>query len=132
MKLSFLTLTLVIGSITVAPSADAKPKPILTMPTASEAITDKPNQAANLVTEAATIKSKWNLVGDTTNSNDSSLRVSDPECKKINPLEYLNNPESFFQSCTATSDLNRQNYDPIEYLKVPKLDSGLSVTVTNF
>ncbi|TAF02569.1 MAG: hypothetical protein EAZ77_18640 [Nostocales cyanobacterium] len=115
MKLSFFTLVIVISSITAAPSADAQP-----------------NQAADLVTEAATITSKWNLVGGSNDHQDSSLRVSDPECKKINPLEYLNNPESFFQPCYGTDDTNRQNYEPIEYLKVPKLDSGLSVTVTNF
>ncbi|MBD2294745.1 hypothetical protein H6G06_14955 [Anabaena sphaerica FACHB-251] len=125
MKSSLLTLVVVIAGIAISPSADANPKP-------NSAVTVKPNQAANLVTEAATLSRKWNLVSDTVNNNDPGLRVTDPECKKIKPLEYLNNPESFFQPCSATNNPNRQNYEPIEYLKVPRLDSGLSVTVTNF
>ncbi|MEA5576552.1 hypothetical protein [Anabaena sp. UHCC 0451] len=119
MKLSLFSLTFVISllsaGIAINPSANANP-----------------NQAANLVTEAATINNKWNLVSDDSTTNDASLSVSDPECKKINPLEYINNPETFFQPCSATNNPNRQDYEPVEYLKVPKLDSGLSVTVTNF
>jgi Tfp pilus assembly protein PilE len=104
------------------PSAHAQP---------NAEVRSKANQAANLVTEAATITNKWNLDQNNTAGNDSSLRVTDPECKTINPLEYLNNPETFFQSCPA-NNLNYQNYEPIEYLKVPGLDSSLNVTVTNF
>jgi hypothetical protein len=125
MKLYLLTLATLVSAIAITPSADAKPKP-------TAAITGERNQAANLVTEAATITSKWNIVRDKTNNSDGSLRVSDPECKKIKPLEYINNPETFFQPCSATNNPNRQSYEPIEYLKVPRLDSGLSVTVTNF
>ncbi|MEA5554358.1 hypothetical protein VB713_25830 [Anabaena cylindrica UHCC 0172] len=132
MKLYLLTLAISISaasftaSIAITPSAYANPKQ-------TSAITAQRNQSANLVTEAATITSKWNnIVSDQTRSNDGSLRVSDPECKKINPLEYINNPETFFKPCSAPNDPNRQSYEPIEYLKVPKLDSGLSVTITNF
>jgi hypothetical protein len=123
MKSYLLTLAVFIGAVAVAPSANANPNPT---------ITSKVSQAANLVTEEATITSKWNIVTDKTSDSEESLRVSDPECKKINPLEYINNPETFFRPCSATSNPTRPTYEPIEYLKVPKLDSGLSVTVTNF
>ncbi|MFM2061024.1 MAG: hypothetical protein RLZZ507_694 [Cyanobacteriota bacterium] len=125
MKYSLFTLVVVIGGLAINSNAYANPKPIYD-------VTIKPEQSANLVTEAATITNKWNIVKDTANNNDPGLRVTDPECKKINPLEYINNPETFFQSCSATNNSNSQNYEPIEYLKVPPLDSGLSFTVTNF
>jgi Tfp pilus assembly protein PilE len=119
-----ITSVVVINTLTI-PSASAKPQP-------NYAVKNQTNQAAELMTEAATITNKWNLDGNSVANKDTSLRVSDPECKKINPLEYLNKPETFFQSCSSTNNFNLQNYEPIEYLKVPRLDSGLSVTVTNF
>jgi hypothetical protein len=131
MKFSLLTITM-IGSISgvgiiiaMAPGAYANPNP-------TPAITDQKGQSANLVTETATLTNQWNAVINNTNNRDASLRVSDPECKKINPLEYIKNPETFFKPCLAVTGSNIQSYEPIEYLKVPRLDSGLSVTVTNF
>lgn len=118
-------LPVVIITTFTLPSAHAQPQPNAQM-------RGKTNQAASLVTEAATITNKWNLGQNNTPGNDGSLRVTEPECKTINPLEYLNKPETFFQSCPATNNLNYQNYEPIEYLKVPGLDSSLNVTVTNF
>jgi hypothetical protein len=128
MKFSLFSLAIIVGAlagsgIAITPRADAKPKPVST-------ITNERHQAADLVTEPATINSKWNNVAEL--SAGSSLRVRDPECKKINPLEYINNPETFFQSCPSVNDPMRQNAEPVDYLKVPRLDSGLSVTVTNF
>ncbi|MBD2567875.1 hypothetical protein [Anabaena lutea] len=128
MKFSLFTLAIVIGaisavSIAITPRADAKPKPV-------SAITNQGNQAADLVTEPATINNKWNNVSEF--SADSGFRVNDPECKKIDPLKYINNPDTFFQPCPSVNDSMSQNAEPVEYLKVPRLDSGLSVTVTNF
>ncbi|MBE9057882.1 hypothetical protein [Sphaerospermopsis sp. LEGE 08334] len=125
MKFSLLTSAFVIAGLAICSSADAKPKQ-------GSNVTSKPNQAANLVTKTATISSQWNFVSDTAINNDPGLKVTDPECKKINPLQYLNNPETFFQSCSATNNPNYQDYEPIDYLKVPRLDLGLSVTVSNF
>ena len=51
-------------------------------------------------------------------------------CQKINPLEFINNPGAFFKQCQEPT--KTQSSEPIEYLKVPKLDSGISVTVTKF
>ncbi|MBK1990361.1 hypothetical protein A0J48_023030 [Sphaerospermopsis aphanizomenoides BCCUSP55] len=132
MKLSLLTLAIVMGAIcgisvitTTISTANANPKP-------TSAIQGQHNQSANLITEAATLTNKWNTVIDTTNNTDANLSIRDPECKKINPLEYINNPETFFQPCAAENNLDIHSYEPIEYLKVPRLDSGVSVTVTNF
>ncbi|NET01634.1 MAG: hypothetical protein F6K62_20775 [Sphaerospermopsis sp. SIO1G2] len=90
------------------------------------------NQSSKLVTEPATINNKWNEVQVNSGFQSNSFSIRDPECKKINTLDYFERPEKFFKSCISSQDLQSKNYEPIEYLKVPGLDSGLSVTVTNF
>ncbi len=95
------------------------------------------NQAQTLLTQPATINTKWrNFSGQTINLRPTSQSISavqDQECRKINPLEILNNPESFFKECPQQTDAQRnQNYEPVEYFKVPKLDSGIKLTVTQF
>ncbi|WP_445636115.1 hypothetical protein NSTC745_00955 [Nostoc sp. DSM 114161] len=95
------------------------------------------NEAQALLTQPATINTKWrNFSGQTLNLRPTSQSISgvqDQECAKINPLEILNNPESFFKECPQLTNARRnQNYEPVEYFKVPKLDSGIKLTVTQF
>ncbi|MCF2148870.1 hypothetical protein IQ276_021060 [Desmonostoc muscorum LEGE 12446] len=95
------------------------------------------NEAQALLTEPATINTKWrNFSGQTINLRPTSQSISavqDEECKKIKPLEILNNPESFFKECPQQTNAQRnQNSEPVEYFKVPKLDSGIKLTVTQF
>ncbi|MBD2610631.1 MAG: hypothetical protein RMY62_011950 [Nostoc sp. ZfuVER08] len=95
------------------------------------------NQAEALLTQPASINTKWrNFSGQTFNLRPTSQSISgvqDQECAKINPLEILNNPESFFKECPQLTNARRnQNYEPVEYFKVPKLDSGIKLTVTQF
>ncbi|MBD2384581.1 hypothetical protein [Cylindrospermum sp. FACHB-282] len=97
----------------------------------------KPNQAAALMTEPATINNKWNHVIEQTNNStqpaDSVVVLREQGCKKLTPLDYINNPDAFFQQqCESKNNQTPQSSEPVEYLKVPRLDSGLSVTVTKF
>ncbi|MDZ8227002.1 MULTISPECIES: hypothetical protein [unclassified Nostoc] len=100
-------------------------------------ITGDYNQAEVLLTEPATINSTWsNFTRQTNNPKEtpeSILLVQEQECQKINPLEFINNPGAFFKQCQKPRNTQTsQSTEPIEYLKVPKLDSGISVTVTKF
>ncbi|MDZ8106531.1 MAG: hypothetical protein RM338_13060 [Nostoc sp. DedQUE12a] len=95
------------------------------------------NQAQTLLTQPASINTKWrNFSGQTLNLRPTSQSISavqDQECRKIKPLEILNNPESFFRECPQQTEVQRnQNSEPIDYFKVPKLDSGIKLTVTQF
>ncbi|MDZ7962159.1 MAG: hypothetical protein RMY34_30525 [Aulosira sp. DedQUE10] len=102
-------------------------------------MTDVPNQAVNLITEAATIDSKWkNVIIQPTNNlipnNNRISRLEEQGCQKVNPLEFLKDPAAAFEKCQQPNNnpTPQSSSEPIEYLKVPKLDSGLSVTVTQF
>ena len=63
----------------------------------------------------------------------SIVVVREQECKKINPLDLIKDPSAIFKQCPiSTNKRTSENTEPVEYLKVPRLDSGLSVTVTQF
>lgn len=130
MKYFTLALVITIGAIANIQSAYADQKNV---PLA----TGKRSQAEALVTKPATINSKWNNPVDQSNNStqtaDSVVILREQGCKKINPLDYINNPDAFFQpQCQSTNNQSPQSSEPVEYLKVPRLDSGLSVTVTKF
>ncbi len=100
--------------------------------------TEKGNQASSLVTEPVTITNSWgNVVGQTNNINQTAGSISvvrEQECKQIKPLELIQNPASFFKECPTNQIDNRipQYTDQIEYFKVPSLESGIRVNVTQF
>ncbi|MDP5018280.1 MAG: hypothetical protein NWQ43_13435 [Dolichospermum sp.] len=132
MKLPFIILTFFLCESLHHKSANAKPQPV------SNVIIEN-SQAANLITQPVTINSYWNhvlklnaelplSVSDSLGNDDGVM----PKCKKINPLNYINNPESFFQSCQEENNSNRRLYEPVEYLKVPSLDSGIKIKLGDF
>jgi hypothetical protein len=130
MKSSCIILVVVITALALPQSAHANQENV------PITIGDR-NQAEVLLTEPATINTTWsNFTGQTNNpkeTTESILLVQERGCQKINPLEFINNPEAFFKQCQKPA--NTQSYqstEPIEYFKVPKLDSGISVTVTQF
>lgn len=130
MKLSSITLVFVISTLALPQSVDANQENV-------PMITGDYNQARVLLTEPATINTTWsNFTGQTNNPKETAesiLLVQEQECQKINPLEFINNPGAFFKQCQKpTNTQTSQSTEPIEYLKVPKLDSGISVTVTKF
>ncbi|WP_353929034.1 hypothetical protein WJM97_11915 [Okeanomitos corallinicola TIOX110] len=128
-KSALATMMIVISTIVINTVTITK---VYSQTKSVQGATNKGSPATNLVTEAASINNKWNYVKEDSETKNTSFTIRDPECKKINPLDYLDNPEKFFKPCVSTKDLDPKNYEPIEYLKVPRLDSGLSVTVTNF
>jgi hypothetical protein len=101
---------------------------------------DDPNQAANLLTEAATIDSKWQnvIIQPANNLNPANSKftlMQEQGCKKMNPLDFLEDMAAAFEKCRQLNNNQTpppRSSEPIEYFKVPKLDSGLSVTVTQF
>ncbi len=125
MKLSSLSLAIILGAVTLAFSertfANQNPLPT---------VTATPNRAATLVTQPATINSHWN--NTTKPTANFTLDLINPECKKIDPLGYISDPEAFLQKCPAKNNQKRESSDPVEYLSVPRLDSGLKLNVTNF
>lgn len=130
MKLSSITLVFVISTLALPQSVDANQENV-------PMITGDYNQARVLLTEPATINTTWsNFTGQTNNPKETAeliLLVQEQGCQKINPLEFINNPGAFFKQCQKpTNTQTSQSTEPIEYLKVPKLDSGISVTVTKF
>ncbi|MCC5604204.1 hypothetical protein [Nostoc favosum] len=130
MKLSSITLVLVISTLALPQSVYANQENV-------PMITGDYNQAGVLLTEPATINTTWsNFTGQTNNPKETAesiLLVQEQGCQKINPLEFINNPGAFFKQCQKpTNTQTSQSTEPIEYLKVPKLDSGISVTVTKF
>ncbi|MEH1825090.1 MAG: hypothetical protein V7L22_06940 [Nostoc sp.] len=132
MKSSFITLVVVISALTLSQSAYGNEENILNT-------TSDRNQAEVLLTQPATINSTWNnFIGQANNPQQTAESVSltrERGCPKISPLELINDPGSFFKQCQQpASTQSSQSTEPIEYLKVPKLDSGtgISVTVTQF
>ncbi|MCM0590251.2 MAG: hypothetical protein HEQ35_14675 [Gloeotrichia echinulata IR180] len=95
------------------------------------------NQAEVLVTEPATLSDKWNYVADQTDNStqnpNSIVILREQGCPKFNPLDLIKNPSGIFKPCPLSTNIRTsQSTEPIEYLKVPRLDSGLSITVTKF
>ncbi|MBG1266131.1 hypothetical protein [Nostoc sp. WHI] len=137
MKSYFIALVVVISALAVTQSAYANQENI---PIPTGDVYDGlrlRNQAEVLLTEPATITTTWsNFVGQTNNRKqaaESLSAVQEGGCKNINPLEIINNPGAFFKQCQKpTNTQSSQSSEPIEYFKVPKLDSGISVTVTKF
>ncbi|AFY33699.1 hypothetical protein [Calothrix sp. PCC 7507] len=124
MKYLPVGLFVLISAIAMTQSAYANPEP----ENIPSAIGD--NQAAVLMTEPATINGNWD---NSQQTHNSFVVVREQGCKKINPLDLLKNPSAFFEQCQSSTNEERpQNSEPVDYLKVPKLDSGVNLTVTQF
>lgn len=93
------------------------------------------HEAAALTTQPATINSQWNSVtSQPQNLQGNSISLEQKKgCESLSPLDILNNPNAIFQECVNPTD-NRspQNVEPVDYFKVPGLDSGVKVNVTKF
>jgi hypothetical protein len=123
MKLPVLILTFLLCDFLCHKSANAEPQPVAN-------IKVEQNQVADLMTEPVTINSYWHHAPKL--NTESYFTISNPECKKINPLDYIKNPESFFKSCPDANNSNRRTYEPVDYLKVPALDSGIKIKLGDF
>ncbi|HEY9800405.1 MAG TPA: hypothetical protein V6D25_08605 [Leptolyngbyaceae cyanobacterium] len=93
------------------------------------------HEAAALTTQPATINGQWNSVtSQPQNLQGNSIPLEQKKgCESLSPFDILNNPNAILKECVNPTD-NRspQNVEPIEYFKVPGLDSGVKVNVTKF
>ncbi|BAY22826.1 hypothetical protein NIES2100_25900 [Calothrix sp. NIES-2100] len=130
MKSAPLALAVVIGALTITQSAYANQKNV---PIA----TNQNNQARVLATKPVTLLGKWGYSLNQNNSFPATANTialeQNKECKKLNPFEIIKNPNILFTPCQQpTTKTTAQLAEPIEYFKVPPLDSGIKVTVSNF
>ncbi|WP_066381297.1 MULTISPECIES: hypothetical protein [unclassified Anabaena] len=130
MKYYSINLAIVLCAIALNQSAYANPEKPLK-------ILGEPHQAAALFTEAVTIDSTWKNAIDQSNhlqdTASSILVVQEQGCRNINPLEFLENPDAILKKCQQAANAQiPQRTEPVDYLKVPRLDSGLKLTVTKF
>ena len=107
----------------------------VTAPQNLQEATIERHEAAALTTQPATINGQWNSVtSQPQNIQSNSIPLEQKKgCESLSPLDILNNPNAIFTECVNPTD-NRspQNVEPIEYFKVPGLDSGVKVNVTKF
>lgn len=130
MKSSLLALVIVIGAGAISQKASANQEQV-------SAPTPVNKGAAALVTEPATIMGRWNYTINPTNNvkqtSESILLIQERGCRTINPLELINNLDATLKECEKpNNNPTRRVIEPIEYLKVPRLDSGITVPVTKF
>ncbi|MBE9209603.1 hypothetical protein IQ244_24515 [Nostoc sp. LEGE 06077] len=133
MKRPFIILAVVVSAIALA-------RPVQAQTAELTPLTIERNEAATLITEPITINSS--AVNDSDRAHtlrqvaNSIGRVHEEKgCKNIKPLEILNDPEAAIKECEKpnNSQPNQRNGEPVDYLKVPRLDSGgVSLTVTQF
>jgi len=120
MKYSLFVLGIIIathGFLQNAYAGEAKTFPV------------QPNQASSLVTKPASIHDWYVSTGEQKNS---SIIVRRKECKKSSILNYIKNPDAYFQACPDAGKATTTSYEPVGETKIPHLNSGLSVTVTKF
>ncbi|MEH2000461.1 MAG: hypothetical protein V7L00_17225 [Nostoc sp.] len=138
MKSSSITLIVVISALALPQCAYANQENVLmTTGDAAKEPFHYRNQAGVLLTQLATINTTWsNFIGQTNNPKQTAESISlvrERGYQNINPLEFIKNPDAFFKQCQKPTNIqSSQSTEPIEYLKVPKLDSGISVTVSKF
>lgn len=130
MKYFYISLVCVVSAIAFSQTAYANPK-------TRQQIISQHHKAAVLLTQPVTINSQWNNPINQTNhlqDTASSLAVvQETGCKNFNPLEYLENPDAIVKKCQESANQQiPQRTEPVDYLKVPRLDSGLRLTVTKF
>ncbi|HIK08345.1 MAG TPA: hypothetical protein IGS40_27320 [Trichormus sp. M33_DOE_039] len=126
MKYFYISLVGVISAIAVSQSAYANEEILL------EIINER-HEAATLLTEPVSINSQWNNSNNLQNTTTSISVAQDPGCQNFNPLEFLENPDAIVKKCQELKNNQiPQRTEPVDYLKVPRLDSGLQLTVTKF
>jgi hypothetical protein len=132
MKCPRIILAVVVGAIALirpvhAQQADISP------------LTIERHEASTLITEPITINSSAANASDRAHTlrqiANSIGRVREEKgCKNIKPLEILNDPEAAIKECEKPSNSQpaQRNGEPVDYLKTPRLDSGVRLTVTQF
>ena len=139
MKYSVIVLAIAIGMLCLDKNANANQE-IVTPGMSNSHKDNRPKEESNsailLLTEPATITKQWDNNKQTNNlqqTGNSFLNVTDNKCNKINPVALIENPTDFFKECPQPTDNTNNPYtQPVEYLKIPKLDRGIKVPVSKF
>ncbi|MBD2447002.1 hypothetical protein H6G76_07455 [Nostoc sp. FACHB-152] len=142
MKLPLVALAVVVGALAQLTEGIALARPVYAQQENIDPIMYQRHEAAALLTEPATINSGVNnaviiyRVRSLRQIAESIGKVREEKgCKNIKPLEILNNPEAAIKECEkpAKNQTPQRNGEPVDYLKVPRLDSGgVRLTVTQF
>ncbi|GAB1541348.1 hypothetical protein NUACC21_40190 [Scytonema sp. NUACC21] len=132
MKCSLGALLIVLGAIALAPSAYANQE------NTSTTTTDR-GQASLLLTKPASIK---NQAGSTiyriNNRRPAPVSIGvkrEQQCKNINPLDFFKDPAANLKLCSKPQqpqNLESKPTEPANYYKVPPLESGIRVPLSNF
>lgn len=133
MKRPFVALAVVVSAIALA-------RPVYAQQENIDPIMIERHEAAALLTEPVTINSGTDnaitRVHRLRQISESIGKVREQKgCKNIKPLEFLNDPEAAIKECEKRTDNQtpQRNGEPVDYLKVPRLDSGgVRLTVTQF
>ncbi|MBE9008005.1 hypothetical protein IQ259_23830 [Fortiea sp. LEGE XX443] len=132
MKCPLIALAVIVGAIALA-------RPVHAQSTDVDPLTIERHEATTLITEPVTINSSAGNASDRANAlrqiANSIGRVREEKgCKNIKPLEILNDPEAAIKECEKRTNNQpaQRNGEPVDYLKTPRLDSGLRLTVTQF
>lgn len=99
-------------------------------------------EAGSLSTKPATISSEWNNFSNISGklstlqsqqTPESISLIRDQECGKIDPLEIVQNPGSFFREChSLANEKPIPATERIRYFDIPKLESGIRVNLGKF
>lgn len=130
MKYLYISFVVTMSAIAVSQTAYANPE------NTSEIVIER-HEASNLLTEPVTINNQWNnpstQINNLQNTASSISIKQEAGCQNINPLDFLENPDAVVKKCQELRNSQiPQRTEPVDYLKVPRLDSGLKLTVTKF
>jgi hypothetical protein len=109
----------------------------------NSSLTIQTQEAGFLSTKPATISSEWDNLSNvnggelhTLTSGQTPKSISlirDQECGKIDPLEIVQNPGSFFREChSLENEKPIPATERIRYFDIPKLESGIRVNLGKF
>jgi hypothetical protein len=132
MKCLLTTLIILMGAIALT-------RPVAANEENHAPIVTDPGEASALVTQPITINSgtrNFNNRTENLRQVANSIRlVRDGGCTKLNPFELIKDPGAKLKQCLQEKpkqDVIPKATDQIEYFKVPRLDSGVRIQVTEF
>lgn len=96
------------------------------------------NRADDLITQPATINNNWMQPQPVQNqpnttSNHTFPLIREDGCRQANPLDFFKDPSAILEKCEKQATIEPlPRTEQLEYFKVPSLDSGVKLRVTDF
>lgn len=107
-----------------------------TIPTTDENTPQPQNQASDLITQPASINNYWMGVNGRNQLNPQSnntIPLIRDGCRSASPLEILSDPGAVLKECEKQADAEPPaRTEQLEYFKVPRLDSGVKLQISDF